>query len=68
MLKIIDTHQHLWDTENLEYPWLEGFDSVGENGIPRKTIARQLATLTSSNLSMLRGIPLKRRSSRRLSG
>ena len=26
MLKIIDTHQHLWDTENLEYPWLEGFD------------------------------------------
>ncbi len=26
MLKIIDTHQHLWDTANLEYPWLEGFD------------------------------------------
>ena len=26
MLKIIDTHQHLWDTENLEYPWLEDFD------------------------------------------
>ena len=26
MLRIIDTHQHLWDTANLEYPWLEGFD------------------------------------------
>ena len=26
MLKIIDTHQHLWDTTNLEYPWLDGFD------------------------------------------
>jgi L-fuconolactonase len=30
MLKIIDTHQHLWDTENLEYPWLEGFDLLGK--------------------------------------
>ena len=30
MLKIIDTHQHLWDTENLEYPWLEGFDLLAE--------------------------------------
>ena len=26
MLKIIDTHQHLWDTTNLKYPWLDGFD------------------------------------------
>ncbi len=26
MQKIIDTHQHLWDTSNLEYPWLDGFD------------------------------------------
>ncbi len=26
MDKIIDTHQHLWDTDILEYPWLEGFD------------------------------------------
>ena len=30
MLKIIDTHQHLWDTANLEYPWLEGFDLLGK--------------------------------------
>ena len=30
MLKIIDTHQHLWDTTNLEYPWLEGFDLLGK--------------------------------------
>lgn len=30
MLKIIDTHQHLWDTENLEYPWLEDFDLLGK--------------------------------------
>lgn len=30
MLRIIDTHQHLWDTENLEYPWLEGFDLLGK--------------------------------------
>lgn len=30
MLKIIDTHQHLWDTANLEYPWLEGSDLLGK--------------------------------------
>ena len=30
MLRIIDTHQHLWDTANLEYPWLEGFDLLGK--------------------------------------
>ena len=30
MLKIIDTHQHLWDTANLEYPWLEDFDLLGK--------------------------------------
>ena len=30
MIKIIDTHQHLWDTSNLEYPWLEGFDLLGK--------------------------------------
>lgn len=30
MLRIIDTHQHLWDTSNLEYPWLEGFDLLAE--------------------------------------
>ena len=34
MLKIIDTHQHLWDTENLEYPWLEGFDLLGKRYTP----------------------------------
>ncbi len=28
MLKIIDTHQHLWDTSNLDYPWLVGFDAL----------------------------------------
>ena len=26
MLEIIDTHQHLWDMSNLNYPWLEDFD------------------------------------------
>ena len=30
MLKIVDTHQHLWDTENLEYPWLEDFDLLAK--------------------------------------
>ena len=30
MLKIIDTHQHLWDTSNLNYPWLENFDALGK--------------------------------------
>ncbi len=30
MLKIIDTHQHLWDTSNLSYPWLEDFDALGK--------------------------------------
>ena len=34
MLKIIDTHQHLWDTENLEYPWLEGFDLLKKRYTP----------------------------------
>ena len=28
MLKIIDTHQHLWDTSNLSYPWLDDFDAL----------------------------------------
>ena len=28
MLKIIDTHQHLWDTSNLNYPWLDDFDAL----------------------------------------
>lgn len=28
MFEIIDTHQHLWDTSNLNYPWLEGFDAL----------------------------------------
>ena len=36
MLKIIDTHQHLWDTSNLEYPWLEGFESTGETIYSRR--------------------------------
>ena len=30
MLKIIDTHQHLWDPSNLSYPWLEDFDALGK--------------------------------------
>ena len=30
MLKIIDTHQHLWDTSNLRYPWLDNFDALGK--------------------------------------
>ena len=28
MLEIIDTHQHLWDMSNLNYPWLEDFDAL----------------------------------------
>lgn len=34
MLKIIDTHQHLWDTSNLEYPWLDGFDLLKQQYTP----------------------------------
>lgn len=30
MLEIIDTHQHLWDTSNLSYPWLDDFDALGK--------------------------------------
>ena len=30
MLNIIDTHQHLWDTSNLSYPWLDDFDALGK--------------------------------------
>ena len=30
MLKIIDTHQHLWDTSNLNYPWLDDFGALGK--------------------------------------
>ena len=30
MLKIIDTHQHLWDTSNFSYPWLDDFDALGK--------------------------------------
>ena len=35
MLKIIDTHQHLWDTANLEYPWLDGFDLLRQQYTPQ---------------------------------
>ncbi len=35
MLKIIDTHQHLWDTANLEYPWLDGFDLLRKRYTPQ---------------------------------
>ena len=27
-MQIIDAHQHLWDTAELSYPWLEGFDAL----------------------------------------
>ncbi len=27
-MQIIDAHQHLWDTSELGYPWLEGFDGL----------------------------------------
>lgn len=27
-MQIIDAHQHLWDTSELSYPWLEGFDGL----------------------------------------
>ncbi len=27
-VRIIDTHQHLWDTSALNYPWLDGFDAL----------------------------------------
>ncbi len=30
MLRVIDTHQHLWDTSNLSYPWLDDFDALGK--------------------------------------
>lgn len=35
MLKIIDTHQHLWDTSNLKYPWLDGFDLLKQQYTPQ---------------------------------
>ncbi|MCY4404442.1 MAG: amidohydrolase family protein [Candidatus Poribacteria bacterium] len=35
MLRIIDTHQHLWDTSNLEYPWLDGFDLLRQQYTPQ---------------------------------
>ena len=27
-MQIIDAHQHLWDTSELRYPWLEAFDAL----------------------------------------
>lgn len=27
-MQIVDAHQHLWDTAELSYPWLEGFDAL----------------------------------------
>ena len=35
MQKIIDTHQHLWDTANLPYPWLDGFDLLKQRYTPQ---------------------------------
>ncbi len=35
MLKIIDTHQHLWDTSNLDYPWLNVFDALQKRYTPQ---------------------------------
>ena len=35
MQKIIDTHQHLWDTSNLAYPWLDGFDLLKQKYTPQ---------------------------------
>ncbi|MBT5876356.1 MAG: amidohydrolase, partial [Candidatus Latescibacteria bacterium] len=29
-MRIIDTHQHLWDTNALSYPWLDGFDALSQ--------------------------------------
>jgi predicted TIM-barrel fold metal-dependent hydrolase len=39
LLKIIDTHHHLWDLENNYYPWLMDLtdDFVGDHGSFRKT-------------------------------
>jgi len=31
MLPIVDTHQHLWDLEKLELPWLEGVDALNKS-------------------------------------
>lgn len=33
-MRIIDTHQHLWDADALRYPWLEGFDALGRRYTP----------------------------------
>ena len=35
MQKIIDTHHHLWDTSNLPYPWLDGFDLLQQQYTPQ---------------------------------
>ena len=31
MLPIVDTHQHLWDLEKLELPWLNGLEVLNKN-------------------------------------
>lgn len=29
-MRVIDTHQHLWDTSTLSYPWLDGFGALSQ--------------------------------------
>ena len=31
MLPIVDTHQHMWDTDQLELPWLEGAGALAQS-------------------------------------
>ena len=34
MIKIIDTHQHLWDLERLKLPWLENVPALNKEHLP----------------------------------
>ena len=34
MIKIIDTHQHLWDLERLKLPWLENVPELKKGYLP----------------------------------
>ena len=67
MLKIIDTHQHLWDTSNLEYPWLEGFDLLGKR-YTAEDYREAIGTLTSSDRYTLKATPPKRMLSKKSNG
>ena len=34
MIKIVDTHQHLWDLEKLKLPWLDNVPALKKEHLP----------------------------------